>query len=277
METRYSSDPKSYKRMTTGELRSLFLIDRLFQKDEITMIYSETDRAIVGSARPAAKNLRLVAEKKEMAAEYFLERREIGIINIGYDGIVEADGKSYQMRSSEALYIGRGVKSVEFKSQDSGKNAKYYFVSYPAHKEFPAVKIGYEDALKVTLGDHLGANKRTINKLIHEGSVKTCQLVMGVTELEPGSVWNTMPPHTHQRRSEIYMYYNLNDDDTIVHLMGEPGETRHIMLRNEQAVISPSWSIHSGVGIHAYSFIWAMGGENKEFDDMDGVRIPDIK
>jgi len=277
MDVRYSTDPEGFKTMTTGELRKSYFIDTLFTSDEVPMVYSDIDRSITGSAVPVKKPLRLVAAKKEMAAEYFAERREIGVINIGNEGIVEVDGTAYTLQPKDALYIGRGAKTIEFKSRNASQPAKFYFVSYPAHKEYPTTYVRFTDAVQSRLGSQRDANKRTINKLILPGKVQSCQLVMGLTELEEGSVWNTMPSHTHQRRSEVYMYFNISPVSLVVHLMGQPDETRHIIMHNEQAVLNPSWSIHSGVGTSHYSFIWAMGGENQEFDDMDGITVDELR
>jgi 4-deoxy-L-threo-5-hexosulose-uronate ketol-isomerase len=273
MEVRYSPDPMTYRRMTTEELRSHFLIDSLFAPDTVSMVYSDVDRSITGSAVPAKGSLKLLATKKEMAADYFLERREIGIINIGSVGSVKADGKEFKMEHKDGLYIGKGTKEVEFYSAGSGDPARFYFVSFPAHSTFPTLHAKFDDAEKARLGAAQDANKRTINKYIHPNGIKSCQLVMGLTELEEGSVWNTMPVHTHQRRSEIYMYFNLKEDTVLFHILGEPTETKHLVVRNGQAVISPSWSIHSGVATRNYAFIWAMGGENQVFDDMDWVEM----
>ena len=277
MEVRYTTNPKGFKEMTTDELRKSYFIDTLFISDEVPMIYSDIDRSITGSAVPVKKTLTLQSTKKEMAAEFFAERREVGVINIGGEGIIEVDGKAFTLLAKDALYIGRGAKHVEFKSTTTAQPAKYYFVSYPAHKEYPTVHIRFTDAVQSKLGSQADANNRTIHKLILPGKVQSCQLVMGLTELEEGSVWNTMPSHTHQRRSEVYMYFNVAPDALVVHLMGRPDETRHLIMRNEQAVLSPSWSIHSGVGTRHYSFIWAMGGENQVFDDMDGVPIDELR
>jgi len=243
----------------------------------VPMTYSDIDRSITGSAVPIKKTLSLLSTKKEMAAEYFSERREIGVINIGDEGTIEVDGKIYTLQSKDALYIGRGAKRVEFKSKNSSQPAKYYFVSYPAHKEYATKHIRFVDAVQSKLGSQPDSNKRIINKLIMPDTVQSCQLVMGLTELEEGNVWNTMPSHTHQRRSEVYMYFNMASDALVVHLMGQPDETRHLIVHNEQAVLNPSWSIHSGVGTRKYSFIWAMGGENQVFDDMDGVAIGELR
>ena len=263
--------------MTTDELRSSFLIESLFTENEIPMVYSDVDRSITGSAVPVGQTLKLTASKKEMAAEYFAERREIGVINIGEKGSIVLDGKELEMNYRDALYIGRGAKTIEFKSADAKNPARFYFVSYPAHKEFPSKHIKYEDAIHRHLVSTETSNKRTINQYILPDIIPTCQLVMGLTELEDGSVWNTMPAHTHQRRSEVYMYFNLKPDSFVVHMMGEPSETRHVIIRNQQAVLSTSWSLHAGVGTQSYSFIWAMGGENQVFDDMDGIPMTDMR
>jgi 4-deoxy-L-threo-5-hexosulose-uronate ketol-isomerase len=277
MEVRYSPDQNGFKKFTTDELRKSFLIESLFQKNKIPMVYSDIDRSITGSAVPSGSTLKLVATKKEMAAEYFAQRREVGVINIGGKGSITVDKKNYQMNNKDALYIGRGSKNIEFKSSDSKKPAMFYFVSYPAHTEYPTRHIKYSQSTPVKLGSDVECNKRTIYKYIHPGTMPTCQLVMGLTELEEGSVWNTMPAHTHQRRSEVYMYFNINPDSFVMHLLGEPTETRHIIIRNEQAVLSTSWSMHAGCGTKNYSFIWAMGGENQEFDDMDAIPMKDLK
>lgn len=276
MDVRFSTDPKSIKTMTTEELRSQFLMTSLFQADAVPMVYSDIDRSITGSAVPVAEALGLQASKKEMAADYFTERRELGIINIGGAGSVTVDGSVYALATNDALYVGRGSKSVVFRSAAKDAPAAFYFVSYPAHAAYPTKRITLADAVHTELGSANEANKRTINKYILPGVVETCQLVMGMTVLEPGSVWNTMPVHTHQRRSEVYLYFNLPDNAAVFHLMGEPTETRHIVVRNRQAVLSPSWSIHSGVATQNYSFIWAMGGENQVFDDMDGVQMKEL-
>ena len=273
MEVRYSPDPKTYRTMTNDELRKHFLIDSLFAPNTIPMVYSDVDRSITGSAVPVKESLKLLSSKKEMAAEFFLERREIGIINIGSRGSIMADGIQYAMEYKDGLYIGRGTKEIEFSSADPGNPAMFYFVSFPAHMVYPTVHTKISDVEEAKLGSVQDANKRTINKYIHPNGIKSCQLVMGLTELEEGSVWNTMPVHTHQRRSEIYMYFNLPEDAMVLHLLGEPTETKHLIMRNGQATISPSWSIHSGVATRSYSFIWAMGGENQAFDDMDRVEM----
>ncbi len=277
MDVRYSPDKEGFKRLTTEELRKSFLIDSLFVKNQIPMVYSNIDRSITGSAVPVGKTLKLTASKKEMAAKHFAERREIGIINIGGKGTITIDKKNYAMNNIDALYVGRGAKNISFKSSSAKNPAKFYFVSYPAHTSYPTKQVKLEDAESVHLGSVVDSNKRTIHKYILPGKVETCQLVMGLTILEEGSIWNTMPAHTHQRRSEVYMYFNLRPESLVVHLMGEPSETRHIMIRNEQAVLSTSWSMHAGAGTQNYSFIWAMGGENQSFDDMDWIKMKDLK
>jgi 4-deoxy-L-threo-5-hexosulose-uronate ketol-isomerase len=276
MDVRYSTDPRGFRAMTTEDLQKSFLIDHLFSHDDIPMVYSDIDRSITGSAVPVKGPLKLLGTKKEMAAEHFAERREIGVINIGEAGTITVDGTEYAMGYRDALYIGRGVREIVFSSRNPERPAMFYFVSYPAHKEFPTTHAKFSDAEPARLGSVKDANKRTIYKYIHPNGIKSCQLVMGLTELEEGSVWNTMPPHTHQRRSEVYMYFNLEPTSMVVHLMGQPGETRHLVMRNRQAVLNPSWSIHAGVGTQNYTFIWAMGGENQVFDDMDGVGVREL-
>lgn len=277
MEVRYSPDQKGFSKFTTKELRESFLIESLFAKNKIPLVYSDIDRSITGSAVPAGKSLILTATKKEMAAEYFTERREIGIINIGGSGYISVDRKKYKMMNKDCLYIGRGTKKIEFSSDNAKQPALYYFVSYPAHTAYPDKHIKFSQATPVSLGSLADSNKRIIHKYIHPATMKTCQLVMGLTELETGSVWNTMPSHTHQRRSEVYMYFNLKPDALVVHILGEPSETRHIIIRDKQAVLSTSWSMHSGCGTQNYSFIWAMGGENQVFDDMDWIPMKELK
>jgi 4-deoxy-L-threo-5-hexosulose-uronate ketol-isomerase len=277
MDVRCSTDPKGFQTMTTKELRKAYLIDNLFLPDDVPMTYSDIDRSITGSAVPVKKTLKLLATKKEMAAEYFCERREVGVINIGGDGMVTVDGKEFAMAPKDVLYIGRGAKEILFTSKQATIPAKFYFVSYPAHKEYPTTHASLAEAEHAYLGSQKDANKRTLNRMIHAKGIQSCQLVMGLTELEEGSVWNTMPSHTHQRRSEVYLYFNIAPDALVVHLMGQPDETRHIIMHNEQAVLNPSWSIHSGGGTRNYSFIWAMGGENQVFDDMDGVTMDGLK
>lgn len=277
MDVRYSPDREGFQFMTTDEIRENFLIDDLFQKNKIPMTYSDIDRSITGSAVPSGKTLKLAASKKEMAAKYFTERREIGVINIGGKGSIKVGGKEYKMEHKDALYIGRGNHNVEFKSASAKKLAMFYFVSYPAHAEYPTKQIKFAKSTPVKLGSDKECNKRTIYKYIHPGTMPTCQVVMGLTELDEGSVWNTMPAHTHQRRSEVYMYFGLSKNSVLMHLFGEPTETRHVIIRDKQAVLSPSWSMHAGCGTQNYSFIWAMGGENQAFDDMDAIPMTQLK
>ncbi len=277
MDVRYSPDKNGFKKMNTDELRETFLIDSLFAKNKIPMTYSDIDRSITGSAVPSGKTIKLAASKKEMSANYFTERREVGIINIGAKGSVTIDDKVYEMENRDALYIGRGSKDISFKSNNAKKPAMFYFVSYPAHRDYPTKQIKFSESTPTKLGSDAAANKRTIYKYIHPGTMPTSQLVMGLTELEEGSVWNTMPAHTHQRRSEVYMYFGLEKDSLLFHIMGEPAETRHLVIRDKQAVLSTSWSMHAGCGTQNYSFIWAMGGENQEFDDMDHIPMKSLK
>ncbi len=277
MEVRFSPDRNGYKKMNSDELRKTFLIDSIFKPDSIDMVYSDIDRSITGSAIPVSKSLKLESSKKEMAADYFAERREIGIINIGDEGEITVDGTKYKMEKKDALYIGKGSKEIVFSSKDSKNPAMYYISSYPAHTALPTKHSKFSEATPVKLGSVKDANKRTIYKYIHPEGIKSCQIVMGLTELDEGSTWNTMPVHTHQRRSEVYLYFNLEKDSILFHLLGEPSETRHIVVRNLQAVLSPSYSIHSGVGTQNYTFIWSMGGENQAFDDMDWVSMETLK
>lgn len=275
METRYPPDPAGVQGMTTDELRNRFLIDGLFGPGLSSMIYWAFDRSVVGSAVPTSGLLTLEASK-ELASEYFAQKREVGVLNIGREGFINVDGTQYPMNHRDVLYIGMGSRKIEFGSADPTQPACFYIVSYPAHTSYPTVRVSREEAAATDLGSKEAANVRTIRKYIHPGGAKSCQLVMGVTDLAEGSVWNTMPAHTHARRSEVYMYFNMNDDDLVLHLMGEPNQTRNIMVRNTQVVLSPSWSIHSGVGTRGYSFCWAMGGENQDFGDMDGVQMQEL-
>jgi 4-deoxy-L-threo-5-hexosulose-uronate ketol-isomerase len=263
--------------MTTNELRKAFIFEHLFARDAVNLVYCETDRAIVGGVVPARTPLKLVATKKEMAAEFFTERRELGVVNVGAAGAVRADGESYSLGLKDMLYIGKGVKDIEFTSVRAEEPALFFLVSFPAHTSYPTRVMRFKESDKTMLGTLEGANKRTINKYIHTGGVKSCQLVMGLTDLESGCVWNTMPPHTHMRRMEVYLYFGLDAESIVIHLMGKPDETRSVILQNLQAVISPSWSIHCGAATKSYSFVWAMGGENQEFSDMDGVVAKDLR
>lgn len=286
MELRTAASPKDVKHYDTERLREEFLIQNVFVPDEIKLVYSHIDRIITGSATPVQKELVLTAGD-ELRAEYFLQRRELGVINIGGEGVIIIDGKQYTVGYKEGMYIGMGAKDISFKSTDAKNPAKFYLNSAPAHMSYPTVLIKPEgqaeegvvivkDCNKVELGSLEDANHRTICKYILPGQVESCQLEMGMTKLEPGSVWNTMPSHTHDRRMEVYLYFDMPEDAFVMHYMGEPQQTRHIVMRNEQAVISPSWSIHSGCGTQAYTFIWGMVGENQDFDDMDGIAMTDL-
>ena len=276
MELRYTADPNRFTRMNTQEIRENFLVDSLFTPDSIPMVYCDVDRTIIGSAVPAKKPLTLESAP-ELRAETFCERRELGVINIGGAGTINVDGTEYVMDARDGLYVGRGSKAITFASDDAKQPARYYLLSYPAHAAYPTAHVKESEAEPVHLGSVETSNKRTIYKLIHPAGAKSCQLVMGFTVLEPGCVWNTMPPHTHERRMEVYLYFDVPEDVRVFHLMGQPAETRHLVVANGQAVISPSWSIHSGAGTGAYTFCWGMGGENQAFDDMDHVQIGDLR
>jgi 4-deoxy-L-threo-5-hexosulose-uronate ketol-isomerase len=276
MEVRYAADPVRFPRMTTDEIRKNFLIQSLFKVGEIEMIYSDTDRAIIGSAVPFDSPV-ILTTADELRASYFTERRELGVLNLGGEGTVEVNNKTYEMKKLDCLYIGRGNEKISFDSDNPDDPAAFYILSYPAHSEYPTKLSRKKDAKPSNLGSNENSNKRTIYKHIHPNGIKSCQLVMGVTIMAKGNVWNTMPPHTHERRMEIYMYFDIESDNRVFHLCGQPDETRHIVVSDRQAVISPSWSIHSGVGTSAYSFCWGMGGENQSFDDMDHLDIGDLK
>jgi 4-deoxy-L-threo-5-hexosulose-uronate ketol-isomerase len=275
MEVRHSVHPEDVKRYTTEELRKRFLIQGLFVSNKITMVYSHVDRMITGGVIPV-KATELKAEQG-MGVDYFLERREMGIINIGDAGKVTVDGTDYLLNFTDGLYIGKGAKQIVFSSADASKPAKFYLNSAPAHMTYPTVKVERKSITPNHLGSLASSNERNIYKYFHPEGVKSCQLVMGMTALEPGNMWNSMPCHTHDRRMEVYLYFNLPKDSIVFHYMGEPTETRHLVMKNEEAVISPSWSIHSGVGTHNYTFIWGMAGENQTFDDMDAVTMTDMK
>ncbi len=275
METRYSRDPHSFERMNTAEIRDEFLITNLFAPDEVRLVYLHMDRMIVGSAVPASHPLCLDASPG-LQARYFTERREIGIFNIGEMGNIRVDGVDYPLDCQEVLYIGRGSQEIIFSSDSPTIPARFYLVSLPAHKTYPITRSTRAQARRIDAGTPAAANVRAIFQYIHSGGVPSCQLVMGFTELAPGSIWNTMTAHTHERRSEVYLYYQLAGDNVVFHLMGKPQETRHLVVRDEQAVISPSWSIHAGAGTSNYCFIWAMGGENQDFDDIDLAPIDAI-
>lgn len=274
-EFRYAHHPDDAKKYTTEDLRREFLINDLFTPDTVKLVYTMYDRLIVGGIMPVDHALKLETID-ELKAPYFLERRELGIINVGGKGKVTVDGTAYELDNKEALYIGKGNKEITF-SSENGEQPYFYINSAPAHHAFPTKKITKAEAEIVELGDAKYANRRTINKLIVNSVLETCQLQMGMTELHEGSVWNTMPSHTHTRRMEAYFYFDLEEGQTVSHFMGQPTETRHIFLKNRDAVISPEWSIHSGVGTSNYSFIWGMAGENMDYGDMDAVKTDELK
>lgn len=276
MQTRHAVGLNEFKRMTTSEMRGAFLLDHLFSKGNVELVYWETDRAVIGSAVPLETVLTLETAG-ELASEFFLERRELGVFNIGGAGVVRADGKAFAMEALDCLYIGRGTREVSFESRDANAPAQFYLISYPAHAVYPTVLIANREANRIALGSQETANARTIFQYIHEGGAKSCQLVMGFTRLETGSVWNTMPPHTHARRSEVYLYLGIPDGNAVFHFMGPGDETRHLVVHENQAVLSPIWSIHSGCGSSAYGFLWAMGGENQRFADMDAVSLANMR
>lgn len=274
-DTRYASSPEAVKKYDTSELRKEFLIDNLMEKGKISFTYSHYDRYIAGSAVPESP---LTLESIDpLKAEYFLERRELGIINVGASGSVVVDGTAYTLAHKDALYIGQGAKEVIFKSDDAKNLAKFYLNSAPAHTSYPTKKVSLAEANKLELGSLETANHRTVNQMIIGGVVTTCQLQMGMTELKKGSVWNTMPAHVHDRRMEVYFYLDIPEGQSVCHFMGQPQETRHIWMQNHQAVISPPWSIHSGSGTSSYTFIWGMAGENLDYSDMDVAKITDLR
>ncbi|WP_394971119.1 5-dehydro-4-deoxy-D-glucuronate isomerase [uncultured Croceitalea sp.] len=274
-ESRYASNPETVKKYDTAQLRKEFLIDNLMNKDEINLTYSHYDRYIAGSAVPLT-SLKLETIDP-LKSEHFLDRREMGIINVGGSGSIVIDGELHAMGHKDALYIGMGAKEVIFKSDSKDKPAMYYINSAPAHKSYPTKKVGLHEANKLELGSLETANDRTVSQMIIGGIVTTCQLQMGMTELKSGSVWNTMPAHVHDRRMEVYFYLDVPEDQAVCHFMGQPQETRHIWMHNHQAVISPPWSIHCGSGTSNYTFIWGMAGENMEYTDMDVADIKDLK
>lgn len=275
-ESRFAVSPKEAKQMNTEELRENFLINNIFSADEMKLVLSHFDRFITAGAMPIAQKIAL-PNPENLKAAYFLERREIGIINVGGKGIVTADGVAFELDYKEALYIGKGTKEVFFESLNANKPAKFYLNSAPAHHTFPTKKVTKADAEIVELGSLETANHRTINKMLVNSVVATCQVQMGMTELKKGSVWNTMPAHTHDRRMEVYFYFEIPENQSVCHFMGHPQETRHIWMQNDQAVISPNWSIHSGAGTSNYTFIWGMAGENLDYGDMDHCAINDLK
>lgn len=276
MEHRRTADIESYPLLDTSDLRARFLVEDLFTPGEIKLNYTDLDRAIVGSAVPLGDSLELTAGE-ELRADFFCQRRELGIINVGGAGTVTVDGTDYSVAKTECLYVGRGSQAVRFTSDSPTEPAQFYLLSYPAHADYPTTHAKIEDANKLELGSKEQANERHLYQYIHENGIRSCQLVMGFTVLLPGSVWNTMPPHTHDRRSEIYCYFDVADGHRVAHFMGEPDETRVLWISEKNAVLSPSWSVHCGAGTGNYCFIWGMGGENQRFDDMDGFPLDQLR
>lgn len=276
MDIRFAIGKNETKKLDTELLRQNFLVGKLFQVDKISVTYSHFDRMIIGGVMPVKKSVTLT-NPSELRAEYFLERRELGIINIGGKGEVLVDGKKYGLKYLDCLYVGKGAKKIVFSSTDKKLPAKYYLLSAPAHHVYPTTKFTKEQASPVALGDASTSNKRVVYKYIHKEGIQSCQLVMGLTVLESGSVWNSVPPHTHTRRMEVYLYFNLDAAHRLFHFMGDPQETRHIVMANDEAVISPPWGMHFGCGTSNYAFIWGMAGENLDYTDMDSVPISTIK
>ncbi|MFL4555897.1 5-dehydro-4-deoxy-D-glucuronate isomerase [Yersinia kristensenii] len=278
MQIRQSIHSDHARQLDTAGLRREFLIENIFVADDYTMTYSHIDRIIVGGILPVDKTVSIGDEVgKQLGVSYFLERRELGVINIGGPGLISIDGQVHEIGNEEALYVGKGAKDVTFSSLDSQKPAKFYYNSAPAHTSYPHKKITLAEATPQTLGDDATSNRRTINKYIVPDVLPTCQLTMGLTKLAPGNLWNTMPCHTHDRRMEVYFYFDMDEETAVFHMMGQPQETRHLLVHNEQAVISPSWSIHSGVGTKRYTFIWGMVGENQVFGDMDHIAVSELR
>ena len=275
MDIRYSTGKEPFKRMNTDELREEFLITDIFRPDDVTAVYSHVDRIVTMGAMPVKETISIdknIDCWKNFGVHYLLERRELGAINIGGKGTLTADGTAYEMDHFDGIYIPMGTKEVTFSSADSANPAKFYMCTTPAHRPYPVKLIPLKDAIHKHLGSQTTSNERTINQYIHPDVLDTCQLSMGLTHLEPGSVWNTMPAHTHERRMEVYFYFEIPEDNVVFHFMGEPSETRHIIMHNEEAVINPAWSIHSGCGTSNYTFIWAMAGENRAYDDQDVLK-----
>ena len=272
MKTVLLADPVRYQRMTTEELRESFLLGDLFQAGALHLNYLDLDRAVVGMAAPVERSLAL-PNPAELRADYFTERRELGVLNIGGAGVVRVGGSAYPLGNLDLLYVGRGNADVEFESASKGAPAVFYLLSYPAHTSYPVTLVRKDETQPMDAGQSESCNLRTIYKYIHAGGAQSCQLVMGVTHLRAGSAWNTMPPHTHMRRSEVYLYFDVPESARVLHLMGPPQETRHLIMANRDAVVSPGWSIHAGAGTQAYKFCWGMGGENQDYADMDPAQI----
>ncbi|WP_316753428.1 5-dehydro-4-deoxy-D-glucuronate isomerase [Pedobacter gandavensis] len=275
-DSRFALSPNEGKQLDTQGLRDNFLMEKLFEADAIHLTLSHFDRYIAGGVMPVNETV-LLSNPENLKAKYFLERRELGIINVGATGTVVADGVSYELEYKEALYLGKGTKEVSFSSADANTPAKFYINSAPAHHTYPSRKVSKAEAEVVELGSAATANHRVINKLIVNSVLPTCQLQMGMTELKSGSVWNTMPAHTHDRRMEVYFYFEVPEGQSVCHFMGQPQETRHVWMQNEQAIISPNWSVHSGAGTSNYTFIWGMAGENLDYGDMDHCAITELR
>lgn len=276
METRYAHNPEGIKRFTTDELRKEFLVESIFKPGDVILTYTHHDRMIFGGVTPTDKELTIKLDK-ELGVDYFLERRELGIINIGADGYVVLDGEEYEINSRDGLYVGKGTKDILFRSKDASNPAKFYINSVPAHKKYPTVKLDINKMKPLEMGSSKTLNERKIYQYIHPNNCESCQLQMGYTILSEGSAWNTMPAHTHERRMEVYLYFNMEEDTRVFHFMGEPEETRHLVVSNEQAIISPSWSIHTGIATSDYTFIWGMCGENITYDDMDHIEMSRLR
>lgn len=276
MEQRYATSPEHVPGMGTEELRRRYLVQDLFTPDEIGTVYTHHDRMVLAGVSPVSGPLTL-GTYPEIRSEFFFEHREGGIVNVGGAGTVTVDGTEHVLSTGSCLYVGRGAVDVTFASGSADHPAAFYLVSAPAHTAYPTTLVPAGEGTVRELGDPLTSNRRTLNQYIHENGVRSCQVVMGVTTLHPGSMWNTMPAHTHDRRTEAYLYFDLPQDARVVHILGEPTETRHLVVADREAIISPSWSVHSGVGSASYSFVWAMAGENQSFDDMDGFAIADMR
>jgi len=272
MEQRYATNPAQVPGMTTDELRAAYLVPELFVPGEIRVVYTHHDRVVLGGVTPAGAEITLPGYP-EIRSDYFLEHREVGIVNVGGRGTVTADGEVYDLQNGACLYLGRGVRDIVFADAGGEPGAQFYLFSAPAHTSYPAALVQPGEGTTRELGEQETSNRRTLNQYIHENGVRSCQIVMGVTQLHPGSMWNTMPAHTHDRRTECYLYFDVPEDARVIHLLGEREETRHLIVADRQAIISPSWSLHSGVGTAAYSFVWAMAGENQTFDDMDPAPV----
>jgi 4-deoxy-L-threo-5-hexosulose-uronate ketol-isomerase len=276
MDQRYATNPTQIPGMTTADLRATYLVPEVFVPGEISLTFTHHDRIVLGGVMPAGKEISLPGYP-EIRSDYFLEHREVGIINVGGTGTVTADGEAYTLVTGACLYLGRGIREILFADGDAGSGAQFYLFSAPAHTNYPAQLVAPGEGTVRELGDQVTSNRRTLNQYIHENGIRSCQIVMGVTTLHPGSMWNTMPAHTHDRRTECYLYFDVPEGARVIHLLGEREETRHLVVADRQAIISPSWSLHSGVGTAAYSFIWAMAGENQTFDDMDPAPVVSLK